>query len=141
MTTDVFQESFKVSRSFYDDKNYPRGMARSGDFTLKESQLLIQYGVALMDLSTGKRTPVTDLEQHFVDVCNDKANVENDIEKAWIKYHNFILSPKQFHTLFGRTKLACDESEMISDDSDDSEDSNDSDDLDDSVDSTDINSD
>ena len=34
--------SFSVTRRFFDDKNYPRGFSRHGDYTIKESQVLEQ---------------------------------------------------------------------------------------------------
>jgi uncharacterized protein YifE (UPF0438 family) len=102
-------ESFKVNRNFYDDRNYPRGIKRSGDFNLAEAEALEKYGVALMALSLGSRLPVTEEEQHFVEVCRGNAAVSNTIEKAWLKYQNIILTPKQFHTLFGRTKVETDD--------------------------------
>ena len=103
------QDSFSVDRNFYDDRNYPRGMKRSGDFTLAEAEVLERYGVALMALSSGNRLPATEEEQHFVDVCRGNTTVANTIERAWLKYQNIILTPKQFHTLFGRTKVEADE--------------------------------
>ncbi|WP_241238837.1 DUF413 domain-containing protein [Colwellia sp. Arc7-635] len=103
------QESFSVDRNFYDDRNYPRGMKRSGDFTLAEAEYLERYGVALMALAAGTRLPVTEEEQHFVEVCSGNAAVSNTLERAWLKYQNIILTPKQFHTLFGRTKVEADE--------------------------------
>ena len=103
-TIEINQDSFKSNRKFYDDSNYPKGISRSGDFTLSEVQVLEQYGVALSELSSGKRPPVTEQEQHFVDVCSGQAEPENKIEQVWRKYQNKTLSPKQFHTLFGRAK-------------------------------------
>ena len=103
------QESFNVDRKFYDDKNYPRGMKRSGDFSLAEAELLEQYGVALMALASGTRLPITEEELHFVEVCRGNTIVANTIERAWLKYQNIILTPKQFHTLFGRTKVEAEE--------------------------------
>lgn len=104
-TNDISKDSFKANRKFYDDKNYPRGMSRSGDFTLAEVNIIEQYGIALSELSSGKREPQTEDEQHFVDVCNQGATPINAVEKAWLKYQNKILSPKQFHTLFGSSKV------------------------------------
>jgi len=113
------QKSFNVDRNFYDDRNYPRGMKRSGDFSLAEAELLEEYGVALIALSSGVRLPITEEEQHFVEVCRGNTIVGNTIEKAWLKYQNIILTPKQFHTLFGRTKVESDEDEEIDSDPDD----------------------
>ncbi|VDR30598.1 Uncharacterized protein conserved in bacteria [Raoultella terrigena] len=40
-------ESFMTTNRFFDNKNYPRGFSRHGDFTIKEAQLLEQHGYAL----------------------------------------------------------------------------------------------
>ena len=42
----IMAASFSVTRRFFDDKNYPRGFSRHGDYTIKESQVLEQYGQA-----------------------------------------------------------------------------------------------
>ena len=47
--------SFSVTRRFFDDKNYPRGFSRHGDYTIKESQVLEQYGQAFKALDSGER--------------------------------------------------------------------------------------
>jgi len=108
-TTNISKDSFKANRKFYDDKNYPRGMGRSGDFTLAEVQILESFGVALKELSEGSRVPINDEEQRFVNVCQEGLAPETKIEKAWLKYQNKVLCPKQFHTLFGRTKVEASE--------------------------------
>ncbi|WP_448551592.1 DUF413 domain-containing protein [Thalassotalea montiporae] len=109
--TSIPKDSFKANRKFYDDRNYPRGMGRSGDFTLAEVQILENHGVALKALADGSQTPETELEQRFVEVCQGKLAPENKVEKAWLKYQNKVLSPKQFHTLFGRTKVEASDEE------------------------------
>ncbi|TYK65391.1 DUF413 domain-containing protein [Colwellia echini] len=101
--------SFATDRQFYDDKNYPRGLAKSGDFTLKESQIMEQYGVALRALADQSRAPVTDEEIQFVEVCINQLDPVTPIEKAWVKYQNKTLTPKHFHTLFGRSKVETDD--------------------------------
>ncbi|NMP32129.1 DUF413 domain-containing protein [Thalassotalea sp. M1531] len=104
-TTNISKDSFKANRKFYDDRNYPRGLSRSGDFTLSEVQILETYGIALQELANDKRSPINEDEQRFINVCKGVASPESKIEKAWLKYQNKVLSPKQFHTLFGRTKV------------------------------------
>jgi len=99
-------ESFQTNRKFYDDKNYPRGLNRSGDYSLKEVAIIENYGVAFLELSSGNRAPVTDAEEQFIKVCQGDILPTTAEEKAWVKYHNKILTPKQFHTLFGRSKVA-----------------------------------
>lgn len=110
-TTSIPKDSFKASRKFYDDRNYPRGMGRSGDFTLAEVQILENHGVALKALADGSQPPATEPEKRFVEVCQGKLAPENKVEKAWLKYQNKVLSPKQFHTLFGRAKVEASEDE------------------------------
>jgi len=110
-TNDISKDSFKANRKFYDDRNYPRGMSRSGDYTLGEVQIIEQYGVALSELASGKREPVTQDEEHFKQVCAGGAEPINAVEKAWLKYQNKVLTPKQFHTLFGSSKVESDTSD------------------------------
>lgn len=114
-TTSTPKDSFKASRKFYDDRNYPRGMSRSGDYTLSEVQILENHGVALQELATAKREPLNDEEQRFVDVCQGSLLPESKVEKAWLKYQNKVLTPKQFHTLFGRTKVEAGEDDSTAD--------------------------
>lgn len=104
-TINISKESFLATRKFYDDRNYPRGMSRSGDFTLSEVQIIETHGVALQALMTKSQIPINDEEKHFILVCEGKADANTSIEKAWKKYQNKVLSPKHFHTLFGRTKV------------------------------------
>ncbi len=104
-TINISKESFQTNRKYYDDKNYPRGFSRSGDFTLAEGQILEAHGIALQELMNGTRKPVTDEEAQFIAVCEGNADALSKVEKAWKKYQNKVLSPKHFHTLFGRTKV------------------------------------
>ena len=97
--------SFTSTKKFYDDINYPRGLSRSGDYSLKEVNIIENYGIALRELSSGVRQPITKEEQDFVKVCSGEMQATSDVEKAWRKYQKNILSPKQFHTLFSSTKL------------------------------------
>lgn len=53
-------ESFSTTNRFFDNKSYPRGFSRHGDFTIKEAQMLERYGYALNELDLGKRQPVTE---------------------------------------------------------------------------------
>ena len=50
-------ESFSVTRRYFDDKNYPRGFSRHGDFTIREAQTLEQFGQACLALELGERKP------------------------------------------------------------------------------------
>lgn len=58
-------DSFITTNRFFDNKHYPRGFSRHGDFTIKEAQLLERHGYAFNELDLGKREPVTEEEQLF----------------------------------------------------------------------------
>lgn len=117
-TVNILKESFQATRRFYDDKNYPRGFNRSGDFTLAEGRILETHGIALQELMNGTKAPINDEEKQFILVCEGKADATTPVEKAWKKYQNKVLSPKHFHTLFGRRKVDADDSDSSSSDSD-----------------------
>ncbi|QOL26971.1 DUF413 domain-containing protein [Thalassotalea sp. LPB0316] len=98
-------DSFLSNRRFYDDKNYPRGMSRSGDYSISEVQILETHGVALQEIANGTREPQTEAEIRFKGVCDGIYQAESKIEKTWLKYQNKVLTPRQFHTLFGSRKV------------------------------------
>ncbi|HDR1020912.1 TPA: DUF413 domain-containing protein [Pasteurella multocida] len=94
-------ESFSVTRRFFDDKNYPRGFSRHGDYTIKESQALEQYGQAFKALESGEREPVTQEEKDFVACCRGERQPETFLEKTWLKYRSRISTTKRVYTLSG----------------------------------------
>lgn len=94
-------ESFSVTRRFFDDKNYPRGFSRHGDYTIRESQILEQYGQAFRALDLGERAPATKEEKAFVEFCQGKRPAETPFEKAWDKYRSRISHSKRVYTLSG----------------------------------------
>jgi len=94
-------ESFTTTNRFFDNKNYPRGFSRHGDFTIKEAQLLERYGFAFNELDLGKREPATDEEHQFVAVCRGEREPASEAERVWHKYVTRIKRPKRFHTLSG----------------------------------------
>ena len=91
-------ESFSVTRRYFDDKNYPRGFARHGDYTIREAQVLEQYGQACLALETGERTAE---EKRFVAVMKGDEIAESIIEKAWLKYRSLTTKSKRIYTLSG----------------------------------------
>lgn len=94
-------ESFKVERRFFDDKNYPRGFSRHGDYTIRESQTLEQYGQAFKALDAGERQPVTEEEELFVAFCRGERPAATFFEKTWDKYRSRISTTKRVYTLSG----------------------------------------
>ncbi|ANI29696.1 hypothetical protein PL78_07625 [Yersinia entomophaga] len=94
-------DSFITTNRFFDNKHYPRGFSRHGDFTIKEAQLLERHGYAFNELDLGKREPANEEEQLFVAVCRGEREPVSDAEKVWSKYITRIRRPKRFHTLSG----------------------------------------
>ena len=80
-------ESFTTTNRFFDNKNYPRGFSRHGDFTIKEAQLLERHGYAFNELELGKREPVTDDEKQFVSVRSEERRVGKECRSRWSPYH------------------------------------------------------
>ncbi|MDO4697278.1 MAG: DUF413 domain-containing protein [Pasteurellaceae bacterium] len=94
-------ESFSVTRRFFDDKNYPRGFSRHGDYTIRESQTLEQFGQACLALETGERKPKTAEEKQFVAVMKGEVAADTFLEKVWIKYRTLTSRTKRIYTLSG----------------------------------------
>lgn len=94
-------ESFISKQRFFDNKNYPRGFSRYGDFTIKEAELLEKHGHAFLELDAEKRIPKTEDEKAFVAVCKGNKMPDTESERIWIKYLSCINRPKRFHTLSG----------------------------------------
>lgn len=94
-------ESFSVTRRFFDDKNYPRGFSRHGDYTIRESQTLEQFGQACLALESGERKPKTAEEKQFVAVVKGEQAPETFLEKVWVKYRTLTSKTKRIYTLSG----------------------------------------
>lgn len=94
-------DSFSVTRRYFDDKNYPRGFSRHGDYTIGESQLLEQFGQACAALESGERKAATAEEKHFVAVVQGDKDPETALEKVWLKYRFLTSKTKRIYTLSG----------------------------------------
>ncbi|MCT8552751.1 DUF413 domain-containing protein [Glaesserella parasuis] len=94
-------ESFSVTRRFFDDKNYPRGFSRHGDYTIRESHTLEQFGQACLALENGEREPATAEEKQFVAVVKGEKVTETFLEKTWLKYRDLTSKTKRIYTLSG----------------------------------------
>lgn len=77
---------FSCKRAFFDTKHYPRGFNRSGDFSMREAQLLASHGVLLNELTLGKATPANAAQERLLKVVQGEAPAESLLEKVWVKY-------------------------------------------------------
>ncbi len=94
-------DSFITPNRFFDNKCYPRGFSRHGDFTIKEAQLLECHGCAFSELDSGHREPSNEEEKRFIAVCRGQQQPATEQERVWLKYLAQINRPKRFHTLSG----------------------------------------
>lgn len=106
-----------LQRSFKDPKNYPYGFARSGDFSIKESQCLQQYGSLYAALVDGELQPQNQEDHYFLATAHGDAEANTPQLKAWMKYQTRINRPKA-GSFYGTHKVAVEEdSEDIVEDS------------------------
>ncbi|MFC3034440.1 DUF413 domain-containing protein [Pseudoalteromonas fenneropenaei] len=99
------RSAFASPKAFYDDANFPRGFARSGHFTLAESEVLENHGVVLKGLYNKTLEPQNSFQTQFVNVMQNGLEPSNVVERAWVKYLKLTTSKAKFHTLFGRSRL------------------------------------
>ncbi|MGB0938604.1 MAG: DUF413 domain-containing protein [Colwellia sp.] len=95
---------FIAEGPFYDDAHFPKGFRKSGNFTIKESDLLTQVGKRLFLLEQGISKPENDVEVQFVQFCKEqmsgKHEGQNKIELLWCKYKK-LTKFTPFHSLNG----------------------------------------
>src|SRR5690554_3009016 len=108
-----------IKKSFNDFKNYPYGFARSGDFSIRESELLAKHGSLIAALMSGELEPESAEEQSLLAVARGEKAADSAIGKAWSKYQTRINRPK-VGSLYGRSRYTDDAFEVsgASDDDD-----------------------
>lgn len=92
-------DDFKSSKPFFDTKNYPRGFARSGDYTITEAKILEEFGKHCLDLETGTVKAKTKKEKDFLKALKEPEKATSVIEKTWLKYRKLIAKSKIIYTL------------------------------------------
>lgn len=106
-----------LSRIFNDPKHYPYGFARSGDFSISESQALSHFGALFYALASGQLAPTTDLDHDFLNVINGAQPAQSIAEKAWLKYQTRIGRARQ-GSIYGSKKAVINDKEDDSTDAD-----------------------
>ena len=86
--------SFSTDRQFNPRQYFPYGIARSGEFTCEQAELLVNHGHAYQALADGSRAPVTPEEARFVAVCRHERAPESAHERAWSLFCAKISRPK-----------------------------------------------
>jgi uncharacterized protein YifE (UPF0438 family) len=107
--------SFNSDKHFNNYQKFPRGLRRSGYFTIKESTVLEECGQAMSELYEGKRKPKTPEEKTFVaQIALIRKQIEDRVEtinvevvedfntRCWAKYLKVML-PNRVHHLGPQT--------------------------------------
>ncbi|MDO5351740.1 MAG: DUF413 domain-containing protein [Succinatimonas sp.] len=90
--------SFESEKPFNDFQHFARGIRRSGDFTIKESEILEKCGSAMMDLYNGVREPADEAEKVFVEQIKSEEVITDQKTKIFKKYLN-VIKPRHLHRL------------------------------------------
>ena len=121
-------DSFRSTKRFYDDANFPKGFKRCGDFTSKEADLLEQHGQAMKNLADGSQLPCNVDEDQFVKVAQGILPATTAMELLWAKYCR-LAKGKPFYAVVGtihtpaitKVEIEFDDVEDDSTDTDESE--------------------
>ena len=99
------EEEFRPGKKhFYDNKKFPRGFAKSGDFTIPEEAMLIQFGETMQNLELGILEPTNEAEKQFIVELSSEGGATSKLAKVWLKYVKLSRGRKRFHTLHGHNK-------------------------------------
>ena len=90
--------SFESENPFNEFTDFARGIRRSGDFTIKESNLLEECGTAMMELYKGTRKPKTEEEKVFVEQITSDEVITDKNAKIFKKYLQ-VIQPRHLHRL------------------------------------------
>ena len=90
--------SFKSDKPFNDFERFPRGIRRSGRFSIKESTLLEECGDVMMNLYKGTAKPKDETEKTFLDQLLNASVITDPNAKVFKKYL-LEISPKKTHNL------------------------------------------
>ena len=91
-------------KRFFDNKAFPRGFGKSGNFTVIEDELLSMYGQTLLALELGELGPENAEEKHFLKMLHNPGKAKSKIEQTWLKYIKLSRGRRMFHTLNGSRK-------------------------------------
>ena len=103
--------SFATNRKFFDDEHFPYGFDRSGEFTCRQAQLLIERGYAYQELAAGRREPVTMLEKDFVRYCQGDKPAATEDEVTWGRYISLIRQIRRYYGV-GLSALGSDQDDF-----------------------------
>lgn len=90
--------SFESEKPFNDFQHFARGIRRSGEFSIRESNLLEQCGTAMMELHNGTRKPADETEKVFLEQLNSNEIITDPYARVFKKYLE-VIKPRHLHRL------------------------------------------
>lgn len=121
--------SFESEKHFNNYQKFPRGLRRSGYFTIREATVLEDCGQAMTELYEGKRKPEDKNEKLFVQqidlirkqIADQVESIDVEVvtdfyTKCYAKYLK-VMTPTKIHRLGTQTSSQDDNSSDSSDDS------------------------
>ena len=90
--------SFVSDKRFNDFQHFPRGLRRSGQFTVAEADTLEQCGQAMLELYQGKREPSDEVEKTFIERVQAGDATGSPHAKVCFKYLK-VIGPRRVHRL------------------------------------------
>lgn len=90
--------SFESEKLFNDFQHFARGIRRSGEFSIRESTILENYGTAMMELHLGEREPADETEKVFLEQLHSGDVITDPNAKIFKKYLQ-VIQPRRLHRL------------------------------------------
>lgn len=90
--------SFHSEKAFNDFVHFARGIRRSGEFSIRESNILETCGTAMMELHNGTRKPQDETEEIFLQQLHGNEVITDNYAKVFKKYLN-VIQPRRLHRL------------------------------------------
>lgn len=90
--------SFESEKQFNDFQHFARGIRRSGEFSIRESNILEKCGTAMMELHLGTRKPADETEAEFLDQLHNAEVITDPNAKIFKKYLQ-VIQPRRLHRL------------------------------------------
>ena len=114
----IITRELLLKKPFNDFRNYPYGFARSGDFSIRESDALTHYGCLITAMLNGEFKPTSQEDIDLLAAAKGEQAPVTPVEKAWAKYQARIHRPK-VASMYGKGKFADDSLGSSSDTEDD----------------------
>lgn len=90
--------SFESEKPFNDFQHFARGVRRSGEFSIRESDILEKCGTAMMELHLGTRQPIDETERVFLEQLHSDDVIIDPNAKIFKKYLQ-VIQPRRLHRL------------------------------------------